>query len=144
MTLIRGVDTPRSVWDQDRTVIIGISSTTPIAGSPEVGVQFRAPTSGRVNIIVGGGIRDLNGLDRIFLRPQVYRGPSAAGTLIEDGAFKEFTNAPPEVNWVYGSRDFTLTGLTPGGLYYGRVTYYVSAGNDSEVAAREIIAIPLP
>lgn len=144
MTLIRGVDTPRAVWDQDRTVITGISSTTPIPGSPGVGVVFKAPTSGRVEIIIGGGIRDLGGVDRIFLRPEIYKGTTAAQTLIEDGAFLEYTNAPPEANWVYGSRAFIMTGLVAGAAYFARVTYYVSGGNDSEIAAREIIAVPRP
>lgn len=147
MTYVEGLDTPRSVWDQDRTLIENISGTANIPGSPEVGVVFVAPTSGRVLVFIGGQIRNRGGTQRVFLRPEVYADTDAAQdllTLVEDGAFKEFASSPPETAFMAGSRMFILTGLTPGKEHYARVTYYVSGGSDSDIGAREIGVVPLP
>lgn len=151
MTYVTGANTPRTVWDQDRTLITGISNTSPITGSPEVGVVFRAPTSGKVEIICGGGGRDPGGVDRVFIAPEVYKTHNSrvvespwGGTTPVMSAGGEYVTSPPETNFTWGSRITTLEGLVPGEEYYARVVYSVSAGADNEVAAREIIVKPIP
>lgn len=152
MTLIRGLDTPPTVWNQSSSPLLNWLDGSPVPGTPEVGIAFIAPTSGSVMVIVGGGVRDSDGTNRVFLRPEVYLGTSAAGgslTQVLSGSFREFASTPPETQTVYGSRASILTDLFPGEVYYARVTHYavnpsggaVSATND--VFCREIVVVPL-
>lgn len=151
MTLVKGVDTPRSVWKQSVESLLnfGNGSGAKAYGPPEVGIQFIAPTSGRVLIVVGGVARDNAGNNRVFLGPEVYRGTDAGGTSVDTGSFQEVVTSPAATQTLYASRANLLTGLSPGEVHYARVYHYTTAHTgttaaSSDVFAREIIAVPLP
>lgn len=149
MTLVKGIDTPRAVWQQSVQDVLNFGDTTNTPGSPEVGVTFRAPTSGRVLVIVGGGLRDNAGQNRVFLGPEVYQGPDTRGTKVESGSFHEFVTSPPEPEAMFASRATLVTGLTAGETYYARTYYYTlktggTPSATSDIFVREIIVVPVP
>ncbi|MFC7380897.1 hypothetical protein [Sphaerisporangium rhizosphaerae] len=147
MTNVKSLDVPPTVANYDDTLITNVASTTYLPGSPEVGVTFVAPTSGRVAITVGGGMRDNSANTvRIWMAPQVFAenssgtevlapsvGPRGVGSLHET---KEF---------MYVSRTSLLSGLTPGNVYYARIVYAMSsapASPGTDIQGREIIVGP--
>jgi hypothetical protein len=154
VTYVEGRDTPRSVWEQDQTPIENFTDPlTPKPGNPEVGVVFLAPPSGRVLVVVGGQIRDNAGINRVFLKPEIYRGTSAAfaNLRVQDGSFHEFVSSPNETQYMAGSRMYVQTGLRAGYEHYARVLHWAENPADpantaatSDVATREIIIVPLP
>lgn len=151
MTLVTGVDTPRAVWSQSVESILnfGNDGDHKAYGPPECGVAFIAPTSGRMLIVVGAGIRDSSGMNRVFVGPEVYRGTDAGGTSVTTGAFQEVVSSPVETKSIYASRTTLLTGLTAGEVHYARVYHYTlphtgTVAATSDVFVREIIAAPLP
>ncbi|UBU11597.1 hypothetical protein [Nonomuraea gerenzanensis] len=140
--LVRGVDFPRTVQAQDDTIQNGTASTAYVAGSPEVGVYFTAPTSGRVLITVGGGSRDATNDNRAFLASQVFVRDSS-GTEVLAPSVESYGWSAPGSNsdYVFGSRVSLLTGLTPGQVYYARVMMSPE-GTTVQVKAREIVVEP--
>lgn len=152
MTHVLGVDTPRTVWDQDPTLITNIFDTQAVVGSPEVSVVFRAPTSGRVNIIVGGGARDSGGAQRIFIGAEVYKSHNNQVLFQPGGVFFKvadvsgYVTSPPETQFTYGQRHTILEGLIPGEEYYCPVVHWCSAQGTggNQISVREIIVIPIP
>lgn len=146
--LVRTDDRPAAAFEQDTTTITNITSTSYIAGSPVVDVTFTAPTSGRVSVTVGGGVRDnsAGSGNRVWLAPEV-RVDDVSGAVvlaadaeargISSGVFSLLSN-----EFHYYSRRRLLTGLTAGGTYYARVMYRVTGGTTCDVSAREIGVIP--
>lgn len=143
---VTGVDTPPSAWAQDDTVQLNQVNTTYSAGTPEVGTTFVAPTSGRVRITVGGGIRDNTGTDRIFMSPQVFKGPNSSGTeiLVPSTALHGYSNTGNSTEYGYASRVCMLDSLTPGETYYARVMHLCNTGaGTADMSTREILIVPL-
>ena len=133
----------------DDTIITEIAHTSYAAGTPEVGVYFVGPPSGRVRLTIGGGFRD-NGasLDRIFLAPQLFRD-NAAGTevLAPSVTLRGYLSLSNNTAFQYGCRVSLIEGLTPGQLYYLRTMHLATPGTDpdsADIAARDLIVIPLP
>lgn len=154
MTAIKDGDLVRphgiTAWYHDDTVIGQISSTSYETGTPEVGVYFVAPRSGRVRVTVGGGFRDNGGsnTDRLFLSPQIYQG-SSAGTqvLAPSVTLYGYAAASENTEFQYGCRVGLVSDLTPGQLYYIRTQHLTSPGTDpdsGDIAARDLIVIPVP
>lgn len=148
MTLVRGVDTPRTVWQQSVETLLNFGNTTNASGPPECGVAFVAPTSGRVLLLLGGGLRDSSGNNRVFLGPEVFVGPDSSGTQVESGSFHEFVSSPPETESIYGSRAVLVEGLTAGETHYARLYHYTALTGGtpaatSDIFVREIIVVPL-
>lgn len=145
-SVVYAADFPPSVYDSDDTSNLNISSTTYIAGTPEVGVVFTAPTTGRVELTIGGGLRDSSGANRVHLSPQVFLGTSAAGTeILAPTVVTRGVGSPAEsVNYMYYSRTTLLEGLTPGASYYARTMHKVSGGATADIAARDISVAPAP
>jgi hypothetical protein len=144
---VKGLDTPPSADAFDNTVI-SYNSTTPAAGSPELGVTFTAPTTGCVRITVGGGLRNAAANDnRIFLSPQVFLGTSSGGTEVVAPTVSQrgigSTGGFANNGYQYLSRTSRLTGLTPGATYYVRTMHATAntAGN-CDIAARSILVEP--
>lgn len=148
--LVKGLDTPRSVWKQSVESILNFGNSAKAFGPPECGIQFTAPTSGRVLMIVGGVARDNAGNNRVFLGRKVYRGTDANGTSVDTGSFHEVVTSPAATQTLYASRATLLTGLAAGEVHYARVYHYTTAHGGgtpaatSDIFAREIIAVPLP
>ncbi len=134
----------------DDTVITEIANTSYAAGTPEVGVYFVAPPSGRIRLTIGGGFRD-NGVDaddRIFLAPQLFQD-SSAGTevLAPSVTLRGYLALANNTEFQYGCRVSLITDLTPGQLYYIRTMHLATPGTGSDnadIAARDLIVIPLP
>jgi hypothetical protein len=146
---VRALDYPPAKWAQNATAINDASNSSYITGSPEVSVTFVAPTSGRVLIVVGGGLGNAAGGDRIFLSPEV-RETSAAGALVLSPSVtsRGFGSDSAASAFAYGSRESVLEGLTPGQVYYAVVKYAVATGDagasSQDIALREIVVVPIP
>lgn len=145
---IKALDYPPAVWSQDTTAINNPTNTTYAAGTPSVSVTFVAPTSGRVLLIVGGGVGNSAGADRIFLSPEVrLTDVSGAVVLTPSVTNRGFASDMCSSGFVYGSRESVLEGLTPGAIHFARVMYAVSAdpgAQTADITARDITVAPLP
>jgi hypothetical protein len=147
---IKAADFPASVWAQDTTEILNITSTTFIPGTPEVGTTFVAPTSGRVLVFVGGAARAQTGDNRTFIVANVFEGASAAGTQVLSASvgFTGCGFSLASTSYYYQSRVFRLPNLTPGATHYARVMYSVTntgaTDNTCDIACREIGVVPIP
>lgn len=134
----------------DDTFIGNLTNTSYAAGTPEVGVYFIAPPSGRVRLTLGGGFRDngASALDRIFLAPQLFREDSdGTEVLAPSVTFRGYLSVAADFEMQYGSRVSMLEGLIPGQRYYLRAMFLTSGGTDpdtADIGARDIIVIPLP
>lgn len=145
---VKALDYPPAVWAQSSTQINNPVVGGYVLGTPSVTVTFTAPTSGRVLLIVGGGAGNSAGADRIFLAPEV-RETSSGGALV-------LAPSAPARGWAsdmcasaftYGSRETVLDGLTPGQVYWAAVKYSVvndSGPTTADIAAREIVVVPIP
>jgi hypothetical protein len=148
-TEILAQDFPPAVWAQDTTAINNPTNTTYAPGTPEVGTTFTAPTTGRVLLVVGGGLGNSASSDRIYLSPEVFLGTSSAGTqvlppvLLSRGFSSEYAAAA----FHYGSRESILEGLTPGAVYYARIVFKVNPDpgtQTGDIACRDITVVPIP
>ncbi|WP_049562249.1 hypothetical protein [Nonomuraea sp. SBT364] len=145
--LVRAVQPTAYVHDD--TIITEIANTSYETGSPEVGVYFIAPPSGRVRLTLGGGFRDngASAVDRLFLAPQLFRDNSdGTQVLAPSVTIRGYLAAREDTEFQYGSRVSFIEGLTPGQLYYLRTMHLTNgtAPNNADIAARDIIVIPLP
>lgn len=146
---VLALDYPPAVWAQSATAITNPSNSSYINGTPEVSVTFVAPTSGRVLLIVGGGLGQGAGGDRIFLSAEV-RLTNAAGALVLSTGVtsRGFGSDSAAAAFHYGSRESVLEGLTPGAVHYAVVKYVVATADagasTQDIACREIIVAPLP
>jgi hypothetical protein len=138
---------PPAVMAEDGTDLDNVSSTTAIPGSPEVGVGFISPTTGRIGVCVQGGIDADSAEDRLFISYEVYEGTSASGTLVRDsraGHGISSTGGVASDELFHGNMSM-VSGLTPEVDHYARIVYWtegVTATND--VTYRRIIVFPLP
>jgi hypothetical protein len=142
-------DFPPVAWSQNTTQINNPNNTTYVAGTPEVSVTFTAPTSGRVLLIVGGGLGNAAGADRIYLSPEVRLTNSAGAVVLSPAvANRGFSSDNCSSGFAYGSRESVLDGLIPGQLYFARVMYLVGTGDagttTADIAVRDIGVVPLP
>lgn len=148
-TEVLALDFPPAVQAYDATQIINPTNSNYSAGSPQVGVAFTAPTSGRVLVIIGGAVGNSAG-DRIFLSPQVFEGSSASGTEILSPSVtsRGYSSDNVSVGYQYGTRESLLEGLKPGQTYYARVMHVVNTGDSGtstqDIAARQITIVPVP
>ncbi|WP_062441233.1 hypothetical protein [Herbidospora daliensis] len=142
---VRGQDAPATAWAQDDLSQLNLSNTSYATGTPEVGVTFTAPTSGRVILTVGGGCRDNGGNgDRVFIAPQVFRGPNSSGTehLTPSVVVRGYASVPA-TEYAHGSRTSLLQNLIPGETYYARVMHATAAGaGTADISCREISVTP--
>lgn len=143
---ISALDFTEAKTANSNTANDNVSSTTFVAGSPAVDTTFIAPTSGKVEITVGGLIQDDTGNNRGFLEFEVYQGTSAAGTpiIVAPNTQYRWTSkgraaADPEA----ASRSRTVTGLTAGVEYYARTVHAVDAGSTVDFKGRSIDVKPL-
>lgn len=133
----------------DDTTLANLTNTSYASGTPELGVFFVAPPSGRVRLTLGGGFRDNGALpDRIFLAPQLFR-ESSSGTeiLAPSVTFRGYLSVAADTEFQYGSRVSMIESLIPGQLYYVRAMFLTNPGTDpdtADIAGRDIIVIPVP
>lgn len=141
---------PPTAFVHDDTVLANLTNTSYEVGSPEVGVFFVAPPSGRVRLTIGGGFRDngASAVDRVFLSPQLFRDSSAGSEVLAPSVtLRGYLSVAADTEFQYGCRVSLIEGMTPGQLYYLRTMHLTSGGTDpdtADIAARDIIVIPLP
>ncbi|TDE40492.1 hypothetical protein E1295_31835 [Nonomuraea mesophila] len=142
---VKAADFPAAVWAQDTTDINGVSSGAFTPGSPEVGVTFTAPTSGRVLVFVGGGARAAGG-PRVFLAANVFEGVDDTGpeVLASSVGFTGCGFSSASTDYYFQGRAFHLDGLSPGATHYARVTYATSGAGSGDISCREIGVVPIP
>ena len=137
---------PPAVQSDDGTVISNITNTSYAAGSPEVGVAFVAPKTGRVGIAVCGGMREDSAGNRVFMTYELFEGEDNTGVQIL---------APAGIHGISTSGATVATldralgalemrqGLTPGTTYYARIMYLTEGGTTNDITRRRIIVFPL-
>jgi len=134
----------------DDTILTEIANASYAAGTPEVGVFFVAPPSGRIRLTIGGGFRDNGGapVDRIFLAPQLFRDSSDGTEILAPSVtLRGYLSLSNNMEFQYGCRVSLIEGMTPGQLYYLRAMHLATPGTDTDtadIAARDLIVIPLP
>lgn len=143
-----GVDFPPSQYDQDWTTITDIATTTFIPGEPEVAVSVTAPTSGRVFVAIGCGIRNNAATnERAVVTFQVFEdNPDGALFLAADEVrgVKSIGIASSQEFQYHGNMDL-VTGLTPGRSYYFQTVYAsVNGASTADIASRNILVTPVP
>lgn len=117
--IVKAVDFPPTVTTIDDTQVLNLTNTSYSPGNPEVGVYFTAPTSGRVVITVGGGLRDNSGDNRVFMSPQVFEKNSSGSEILAPSVTNRgFGSIGESSEFMYASRSSLLEGLTPGQTYY--------------------------
>ena len=146
-TPIRALDFPPTVAVTDGTGLANLGNTTYAPGSPEVGVSFVAPTTGRVITTVGAGVRNNTATaDRIFVTVQVLEGPDNAGTefLAPSVPYYGVSSATGATtsDFQYLSRAQLVDGLTPGATYYARIMHAVTGGTTCDLAGRTLMIQP--
>lgn len=148
-TRVLAADWPTALYAADATSISNITATTYQVGSPAVGGQFVAPTTGRVLIGVGGQGRGPG--DRPVITPQVYEGADATGTLVLPANLNERACVLPDGSASSAYQRITLLdGLTPGALHFARALYRVipvaggTIAGTADIFNREIWVVPVP
>lgn len=142
-----GRDFPPSGFDLDWTSQLNVSSTSYASGTPSVGVNVTAPTSGRVLVAVSCGSRN-NGAnaDRAIVTYRVLEDSSEGAVVTAESAYRGVTSVG------IGSEEYRYVGnfaleedLTPGRSYYFQVRHRsVSGAGTVDVASRSIAVIPVP
>lgn len=142
-TRVLAADWPASMYESDATTISNITASTYQVGSPTVGGNFTAPTTGRVLLGIGGQGRGPN--DRAVIAPQVYEGSDATGTLVLPASLNERACVLPDGSASSAYQRITLLeGLTPGALHFARALYKVipvaggSIAGTADIFNREI------
>lgn len=142
-----GRDFPPSGFDLDWTSQLNISSTAYVSGTPSVGVNVTAPTSGRVLVCVGAGSRN-NGAntDRVIVTYRVLEDSSEGAVFTAESAYRGVTSigiGSEEYRYV---GNFALEeGLTPGRSYYFQIRHRtISGSGTADIASRSIAVIPVP
>lgn len=147
--IVQATDLGDTQFNLDDTFNGSIASTTYITGSPEVGVTFIAPFSGKVRVTIGSGFRDEGAsVDRVFLSLQMFED-DANGTEVIAPSVTTFGHGSCDVNteFQYGCRVGMIEDLTPGQQYYARVQHLATPGTDpdsADVTGRSLIIIPVP
>lgn len=143
--IIREDDRPAAAFASDETGISNISNTTYAAGTPVVELTFTAPTSGRVWVFIGGGMRDGGTATNIgvWMAPEIRLGSvSGAVVLAADAEDRGVGSLRNKNQYHYYSRMTRVTGLTAGATYYARVMHRVTTGSSADISAREIGVFP--
>ena len=145
---VYGLDFPPSQYDQDWTPISDIAETAYTVGTPEVAVSATAPSSGKLFVCIGCGLRNNAATaESVFVTFQVFEDSP-------DGALYQAANGDLGVrsSGIAQSQEFQyhgnmslITGLEPGRSYYFQVVHKTDLGNATgDIASRDILVIPVP
>jgi len=144
---VHGRDMPPAQFDLDWTTISNITTTSYITGTPSVGVTFTAPSSGRVLVAIGCGIRNNAATTERAIVTFAILEDNIDGVVhtAVDGASGVMSQGVPL------SQDFTYMGslkmvsdLTPGKGYLCQVYYRSTAGAGTvDISSRDVSVIPL-
>lgn len=146
-TIVAALDTPPTVYAQDTTAITNISSTSYIPGTPEVGVTFIAPTTGRVMLSVGASMRnDAANSDRVAVTAEIRENDASGAVFLAATVFRGVATdgIPTAGDYCTVGHTTLVTGLTPGGQYFARSMHikFGSVGTTGDIAMRDILVAP--
>ncbi|HKZ21170.1 MAG TPA: hypothetical protein VJQ57_13800 [Acidimicrobiia bacterium] len=145
---VYGMDFPPSQFDQDWTPISNITATSYEVGDPEVAVSVTAPTSGRVFVAMGCGIRNNAATaESAYVSYQIFED-SPNGALYsasdDDRGVRSCGIAQSQEFQYHGNGDL-IEGLEPGRSYYFQMTHKTALGaGTADIASRNILVIPVP
>lgn len=126
-------------------VAIDDISNTSFAAGTTCELTFVAPSSGRVAVVVQGGIDQDSAGNRVFITYELYLGDSASGTLIV--AAKEAngisSNGGPASNDLICGNLTMVAGLTPGATHFARMMHRTEGGATNDVTFRKLIVFPV-
>ncbi len=145
---IKALDFTATV-EASSTVVQSNVGTSLVVGSPEVGVVFIAPTSGKAMITVGGSVLDDSGANNsAVIDTKIFLGTNGSGTLIfgVGSLLRRLILAPGDIasQSQEVSRTFSVSGLTAGASYYVQLLQQSYAGTTVDIFARQVIVQPLP
>lgn len=146
---VYGRDFPPSGYDQDWTLQPNIASTAYASGTPEVAVNVTAPSSGRVLVCIGAGIRN-NGVntDTVIVTYRVLEDHSLGPVHTAESAYRGVTSlGAGEEEFSYQGNYALEEDLVPGRNYYFQMRHRVTAPAgtpSSDIASRNILIIPMP
>lgn len=145
---VYGADFPPGQYDQDWTTQLNVTSTSYITGNPEVAVSITAPTSGKVMVVVGAGVRNNAATDeRIIVTYEVLEEGSQGPVFTSESAYRGITSCGIQASQEYTYQgNFSLeTGLTPGRQYFFRVKHRsINGAGTGDIASRDITVWPVP
>ncbi len=143
-TKINALDFPPAEFGRDDTDVVA-NSTTYSDGSPQVSTTFVAPSSGRVLLTVGGGLRG-DGTRRVHLAPVVKLTNNSGSTILSPNVITRGIGVQENATgYVYYSRTTLLDGLKPGQVYFAKVQHKASSGSgtSSGFDTRDIYVTPV-
>lgn len=139
---------PESVRVVENTDQLNQTSTTYIAGTPECGVTFVAPNSGRVGVVVAAEMKnDDTAGNRIYVTFQMYLGTSSAGTLVQSSSAARGVSTTGDTTasqYMTFANTSMIEGLTPGSTYFVRTMQRVDGGTTNDIGHRRLVVFPVP
>lgn len=146
---VRALDFPRAHQSFSQESQLNMTDTSYVNGTPEIAVRFIAPTSGRVLVVCGGGVRNNTTAneDRIFLSFRIFEGDPNDNDLIqtEEVKYGRSNTAAGNDDYQYGGHGTMVGGLTPGTFYYAQFRHRTALGSGTaDIAFRSLLVIPIP
>lgn len=145
-----GADFPPSQYDQDWTTQANVTTTSYVSGTPEVAASITAPTSGKVMVAIGAGVRNNANPatnERVIVTYEVLEDSSNGPVFTSESAYRGITSCGIVAIQEYTYQgNFSLeTGLTPGRQYYFRLRHRSINGDGTvDIASRDITVWPVP
>lgn len=149
-TRVRAADFPPAVYVSDFTGQDNVTTTTYTSGTPQAAVRFRGPTSGRVAVHLGAGLRSNSATtDRLFVTFEIYTGDPSDDVIHHAAEVRHgvSNHAVSDANDDYSlAGHLTLVdGLEPGQWYFLRVIHRSTLGNGvADLVYRSALVFPVP
>ena len=144
---VLAADFTAAVTDSDATDHLNVAEGV-VAGSPEVGVTFTAPTSGKAQVIIGARVRDDGAASTPVIDWQLFEDDTGGTEILGTGSEERRMEIPigSSTRTFNGTKTILVTGLTAGQVYYARLMHGQGAGGGAtaDVLHRQITVIPLP
>ncbi len=143
---VKALDFTAAQTDSDSTTHSNVG-TTATAGSPEVGVTFTAPTSGKALISLGLRGQDDAAANSVFLDIEIYEDDTGGSKIVSTGTWERRLELAGDTSTTMTqniTKTFIETGLTAGQVYYARVMHHAAVAGSADVIMRRIDVTPLP
>lgn len=142
---VLAADFTAAAYDEDSTEQTNITDSYSI-GSPELGITFTAPTSGKVLIILGLRARDNGATSSVVLDFDLFEDDSGGSQILAvAGSTRRLEqNFENDSRTQAVSKSYLVDGLTAGQIYYARTQHYATPGGSADLIYRTITALPQP
>lgn len=145
---VYGADFPPARYDQDWTTISNITTTSYISGTQKVAVNVTAPTSGRLLVCIGAGVRNNAATnERVIVTYRVLEDSANGAVFTAESAYRGITSCGIATSQAFTYLGgFSLeSGLTPGRNYYIETRYRsINGAGTADISSRDILVIPVP